>query len=106
MMARRLLRRVSGLYPADFRARFQADLLTTVDLALASKPAGMARALWVVRESASLAAGAMREWLAKLAADPVERARTLPDCRYMRPVGVTRAEWAAGLIDAPRKEAV
>jgi hypothetical protein len=107
MMMRRLLVRVCGLYPLDFRARFHVDMLTTIDLALESIPDGKARAPWVVRESAGLAAGAMREWIAKLATDPVVRARALPDCRYMRPVGMTRAEWAAGLTHVmPRKDAV
>jgi hypothetical protein len=106
-MMRRLLISVCGLYPADFRARFHPDMLTTIDLGLESIPEGNARARWVMRESAGLAAGAMREWLAKFATDPVVRARALPDCRYMRPVGITRAEWAAGLTHvAPREEAV
>jgi len=52
-----------------------------------------------VRELAALASGALREWIAKLLTDPVVRARALPDCRYMRPVGVTRPQWAAGLTD-------
>ncbi len=104
MMAWRLLVGACRLYPADFRARFHVDMLTTLALALESIPHGTARALWVVRESAGLAAGAVREWIAKLRTDPVVRARALPDCRYMRPVGVTRAEWAAGLTHViPRK---
>ncbi len=97
MMMRRFLARVCGLYPADFRLRFKADMLATIDQALAAIPDNQARALWVARESAGLASGAVREWIAKLLTDPVVRGRTLPDCRYMRPVGVTRAQWTAGL---------
>lgn len=38
MMMRPLLVRVCGLCPADFRARFHADMLTTIDLAFESIP--------------------------------------------------------------------
>jgi len=37
------------------------------------------------------------EWLAKLTSDQAARGRYPPDCRMMRPAGVTREEWAAGL---------
>ena len=97
MIMRRFLAGVCRLYPADFRARFNADMLATIDQALASMPDGTTRAHWAGRESAGLASGAVREWIAKLVTDPVARARVLPDCRHMRPVGVTRAQWAAGL---------
>ena len=97
MIMRRFLAGVCRLYPADFRARFTPDMLATIDQALALMPDGKARAFWAVRESAGLAAGAVREWIAKLVTDPVARARVLPDCRRMRPVGVTRSQWAAGL---------
>ena len=100
MTMRRLLACICGTYPADFRARFASDMLATIDHALASIPDSKARALWVVRESAGLACGAACEWMAKLASDPLVRARALPDCRYMRPVGMTRAQWAAGLTNA------
>ena len=97
MTMRSLLARLCRMYPADFRARFEGDMLATVDAALASMPDGRDGALWIARESAGVACGAVREWIAKLASDPVARARALPDCRYMRPAGVTRAQWAAGL---------
>jgi len=106
MMMRRILARVCRLYPADFRARFDPDMLATIDQALASIPDDKARAFWVARESAGLAFGVVREWIAKLVADPVVRARAFPDCRYMRPVGVTRAQWAAGLTHVTSRERV
>jgi hypothetical protein len=98
MMVRRLLVCVCRLYPADFRARFHDDMRTTIDLSVESIPDGRSRAVWAVREATGLAAGAIREWSAKFVGDPVARARALPDCRYMRPVGITRAEWGAGLV--------
>ena len=106
MMTRRFLARVCRLYPADFRARFNIDMLATIDQALASIPDAKVRALWAVRESAGLASGAVREWTAKLVADPVARARVLPDCRHMRPAGVTRAQWVAGLTHVTEHDRV
>jgi len=35
--------------------------------------------------------------VAKLTSDRTIRGRRLPDCRMMRPPGVTRQQWAAGL---------
>ena len=106
MMMQRFLARVCRLYPADFRARFSTEMLATIDQALASMPDGKARALWAAREIAGLASGAMREWIAKLVTDPIARARVLPDCRHMRPVGVTGAQWSAGLAHVTFHERV
>ena len=106
MMMRRFLAGVCRSYPADFRARFNTDMLATIDQALASMPDGKARVSWAAREAAGLASGAVREWIAKLATDPVARARVLPDCRHMRPVGVTRAQWTAGLAHVTFHERV
>jgi hypothetical protein len=97
MTARRLFKRVLGLYPADFRARFEPEVLAIAILRVESAVDARARRMCSVREAGGLIAGACREWMAKLTTDPVVRARTLPDCRLMRPVGVTRAEWGAGL---------
>ena len=84
-------------YPAYFRARFEPEMLAIIDETFASPMTPPKRAVCVAREAGGLAAGIAREWMTKLTADPIERARTLPDCRLMRPVGITRAEWAAGL---------
>ena len=86
-----------ALYPADFRARFEAEVRATTVAALGSANNPWQRVRCAVREVGGLAAGAVREWGVKLADDPLARARALPDCRLMRPIGVTRAEWAAGL---------
>ena len=106
MTGRRLFARVLGLYPADFRARFESEMLATAVLSAVAMTDARARLLCILRESLGLLAGACREWMAKLAADPAARARTLPDCRLMRPAGVTRREWGAGLAHVtPRGDA-
>jgi hypothetical protein len=79
-----------GLYPADFRARFAAEMRG----AFAQVGGDRSR---LCLELAGLVRGLAAEWTAKLVADPVDRGRRLPDCRMMRPPGVTRAEWARGL---------
>ena len=103
MTAQHAFRYVLRLYPADFRARFEPEMLATVTAALTPTDRPLDYAARIVREAASLAAGAAREWVAKLAGDSFERARVLPDCRLMRPVGVTRAEWATGLAHIARE---
>ena len=97
MRAELLFASILRWYPADFRARFETEMLATIGLALASSMTAAERIACIVREASGLAGGALREWIAKLTVNPIARARTLPDCRLMRPVGITRAEWAAGL---------
>lgn len=89
------------LYPYDYRARFGAEMLASFrTIVRGGRAQGLAVFIaCVVREAAGLAAAIAREWALKWTTDPVSRARVLPDCRRMRPVGVTRAEWAAGLYD-------
>jgi len=48
-------------------------------------------------ELTALVSGLRSEWIAKLRSDHAARGRHLPDCRMMRPAGVTREQWAAGL---------
>jgi hypothetical protein len=71
-------------YPYDFRAAFEAEMLT----AFAKKRAERRRA-----ELAGLLAGAAAEWIAKLTSDPSVRGRILPDIRMMRPAGMPREVW-------------
>jgi len=89
------------LYPADYRMRFGREMRAAFAEAAgdARRRGGHAYLGLLAAEGLAAIAGAGREWLLKLASDPAARARTLPDCRRMRPVGVTRAEWAAGLDD-------
>ena len=88
-----------GLYPRDFRARFGREMSE----AFAAKLFVARQANWLtlvrvaLAETGGLFIGAVREWIVKLSCDPASRARVLPDCRRMRPVGVTRQEWGAGL---------
>jgi hypothetical protein len=79
-----------ALYPADFRARFSAEMRG----AFAEVGDDRRR---VCLELGGLLRGLALEWTAKFVADPADRGRRLPDCRMMRPPGVTRAEWARGL---------
>jgi len=82
------------LYPADYRLRFAAEMRATFREALAER---RQRVRFTIAECGSVVLGAGREWLCKLTADPATRGRRLPDCRMMRPVGVTPLEWGAGL---------
>jgi hypothetical protein len=78
------------LYPADYQARFAEEMRAT----LAGVDADRSRACC---ELTGLLRGLVVEWTAKLTSDAAARGRHLPDCRKMRPVGVTRAEWARWL---------
>ena len=94
MACARVYRAALRLYPADYRARFAAEMHATFREALAERrqPVG-----FTIAECGSVVLGAVREWLSKLTTDAAVRGRRLPDCRVMRPVGVTPQEWAAGL---------
>ena len=84
----RVFERLIACYPADYRARFAAEMRAAL--------AGVTRdRVWL--ELTGLLRGLVVEWAAKLTADAAVRGRHLPDCRKMRPVGVTRAEWGRGL---------
>jgi hypothetical protein len=86
------------LYPADYRARFQREMLAAyTDMRQQLVPGACGQARAVIREFSGLVAGAAREWTAKWCTDRSARARVLPDCRMMRPAGVSRREWGAGL---------
>ena len=102
MRVDRLYRAALRLYPADYRAPFGGEMQAAFEAAAQEMRRNGRRAYlgFLATEGAALTVGACREWLVKLVSDPTVRARTLPDCRLMRPVGVTRAEWAAGLDDA------
>jgi hypothetical protein len=69
------------LYPYDYRVRFGAEMLATLNR---SRP---------FTEVAGLLAGAAREWIAKWTTPVAIRGRHLPDVRMMRPVGVTKLDW-------------
>jgi hypothetical protein len=82
------------LYPTDYHARFAVEMRATFCEALGERRQTIP---FTVAECGSVALGACREWLSKLTTDAATRGRSLPDCRAMRPVGVTPQEWAAGL---------
>lgn len=87
---RRVFEMMLVLYPADYQARFAEEMRATV----ATVDAGRCRTCC---ELTGLLGGLVVEWGAKLTSDAVVRGRHLPDCRKMRPVGVTRAEWVRWL---------
>jgi hypothetical protein len=97
----RLYRAALRLYPADYRARFGREMRAAFEAAAhdARRRGSREYVAFVVAETMALTGGVCREWMVKLASDPAARARTLPDCRLMRPVGITRSEWIAGLDD-------
>jgi hypothetical protein len=84
------------LYPADFRARFQGEMLCAFEES--HQP---------IRELASLAAAIPKEWIARWTTPPAVRARWIRDWRFMRPPGVSREEYfgsdPADLLDAQRR---
>jgi hypothetical protein len=67
------------LYPCDYQVWFGAEILKTLD-----------RVGFSFTEAAGLVKGAVDEWHAKLITDRSVRARSLPDLRLMRPVGIPR----------------
>jgi len=68
------------LYPYDFRAAFEGEMLRALGQSAVTEVAGLLR-------------GAATEWWAKLTTDKNVRGRALPDLRMMRPAGVTQEEW-------------
>ena len=90
----RIYKATLRIYPADYRARFAAEMCATFREALAERRPAVP---FTIAECGGLVLGAGREWLSKLTTDAATRGRHLPDCRMMRPAGVTPQEWAAGL---------
>jgi hypothetical protein len=92
------------LYPADYRARFAEEMLTAFEQAVTDhhRAGRVASVRFAVAELTALVSGIGAEWLAKLTSDRAARGRCLPDCRMIRPPGVTCEEWAAGLDAADR----
>jgi hypothetical protein len=91
------------LYPADYRARFAAEMFGAFQAAAAdqSHRGTFAPLTFAISELIGLCRSVSAEWIAKLASDAATRGRCLPDCRLMRPAGVTIREWAAGLDRFP-----
>ncbi len=102
MTVERLYAAALTLYPFDYRVRFGAEMRAAFSAAVRDRrSAGFVPYFtFVISEAVGLVGAALRDRAMKLVADPVSRARVLPDCRLIRRVGVTRAEWASGLDDA------
>jgi hypothetical protein len=87
------------LYPADYHARFASEMVIAFEEAADDRcrDGALAALRFARAEATSLILGIGREWLAKVTSDRSWRGRYLPDCRRMRPPGVTPQQWAAGL---------
>jgi hypothetical protein len=87
------------LFPADYRAALADQMLRTFDEAACDlgRMRAPAAVRFVAREFVSLFRAIGEEWFVKLTSDAAARGRCLPDCRMMRPPGVTREQWSAGL---------
>ena len=79
---RRVYKALLRLYPYDYRAAFENELLECLEGSAAVEMAGLLR-------------GAAAEWFAKLTTDQSVRGRSLPDLRMMRPAGMPRELWFA-----------
>jgi len=91
----RIYRALLGLYPYDFRLWFGTDMVDAFGRSAADvRTQGAAVYLYLaIRELASLVAGCAAEWFAKWTGDREARARSLPDWRMMRPVGIPKEVW-------------
>jgi hypothetical protein len=96
----RAYRSLLRLYPVDYRARFAEQMLHCFEQAVEERrPQGRrATICFAASEFCGLAAGAAAEWVAKWTTDPSVRGRYLPDLRMMRPPGVPRELWFAGVV--------
>lgn len=83
---KRAYRVLLRLYPADYRAMFEAEMARAFDR-VAEKRRDFAK------ECVGLIAGAGAEWIAKWTTDASLRGRVMPDLRIMRPPGVPKEVW-------------
>ncbi len=85
---KRMYRALLRLYPYDYRAAFEREMLGGELLA--------GEGLQSPRELAGLLRGAAAEWYAKITTDPSVRGRAIPDLRMMRPAGIPQEVWFGG----------
>ena len=86
------------LFPADYRIYLGDPMARTFEQSARDvRKRGVARVRFVAREFVALAGAIATEWISKLTSDRATRFRALPDCRMMRPAGVARQQWLAGL---------
>jgi hypothetical protein len=85
---KRAYRMLLKLYPYDFRAAFAAEMLAAFAWVDADRRGA---------ELAGLVTGAATEWIVKLTSGRSVRGRILPDLRKMRPAGMPRELWFAGV---------
>lgn len=92
-----IYRTLLRLYPGDFRVWFGAEMSEAFE-ARAGERRAIGRVVllrFAFAELIGLVKGAAAEWAAKLATDPAQRARSVPDLRMMRPPGITREAYFA-----------
>ncbi len=99
MRAEQAYRTLLRLYPSDYRALFALEMQTAFERA-AEEHRLLRRPVFIrflLGEFVGLVSGVSAEWIAKLTADSSVRGRCLPDLRMMRPPGVPRELWFAGV---------
>ncbi len=97
MNSRRAYRTLLRLYPHDYRAMFAAEMRNAFERAAEEHRRRPAWVRFLLGEFAGLLIGAGAEWIAKWTTDASVRGRRLPDLRMMRPPGVPRELWFAGV---------
>jgi hypothetical protein len=95
MNRKRAYETLLGLYPADYRARFAAEMLSTFEKVAEGR---------AFAELTGLLTGTAAEWFAKLTTDSSIRGRCLPDLRMMRPPGVPQSVWFAAPPPTPPQD--
>ena len=99
MNSSRAYRTLLRLYPNDYRARFAAPMQYAFDRESEERRllGGPVFLRFLLREISGLLIGIAVEWIAKATTDKSIRGRSLPDIRMMRPPGVPRELWFAGM---------
>ena len=99
MNSSRAYRTLLRLYPSDYRARFAAPMQYAFDREAEERRllGGAVLLHFLLRELTGLVTGMAAEWIAKATTDRSIRGRSLPDIRMMRPPGVPRELWFAGM---------
>jgi hypothetical protein len=85
------------LYPWDYRAMFAAGMLHAFENEAEERPGQRRFVRFFLAELLGLTIGAGTEWIAKWTTDNSVRGRCLPDVRMMRPPGIPREIWFAGV---------
>ncbi len=97
MSLARVYQALLKLYPRDYRAAFELEMLAAFEQAVTERRAlgRLLFARFTFTEIAGLLLSVASEWIAKGTTSSSLRGRTLPDLEIMRPAGVPRELWFA-----------